>query len=174
MPRRPLQGPVGGQQTQTKTVRRRVRGELSTGDFTRGVLETVLTLLSGEMKHLEARHQGSLVKVFAPQEPAIHFELWVHHSSGRVELGLHFETRDATRNERLLEFVADELPFLKHALGESVEAEPWDKGWTRLYLTRPIDRLSVETQQVLAQQFAEFIATVEPIRQDAVAECAAD
>jgi hypothetical protein len=147
--------------------RRRLSGELSTAEFLRGVLDTVRTQLADG---LETRHQGSLIKLWR-DEPAIHFEMAVHHSRGRVELALHFETRDARRNQRLLEYIADDLPFLKEALGVGLEAEPWDKGWTRLYLTRPVDRLGTEEQVRLAAAFAEFIDVLEPIRQEAVDHC---
>src|SRR5437879_234553 len=119
---------------------RRGPGELTTGDFLRGVLEGVRARLAGELQGLVARQQGSLIKLLA-EEPPIHFELWLHRSRGRVELGLHFETRDADRNRRLLEYVADDLLFLKEALGQGLEAEPWDKGWTRLYISYPLERL---------------------------------
>jgi hypothetical protein len=137
----------------------------------RGLLEQVRTLLPEELSYLEVRHQHTLIKAFA-DEPAIHFELWLHHGSGRVELGLHFETRDAARNQRLLDYVADELPFLKHAISPAIEAEPWDKGWTRLYLTRPLARLDPAEQSELALSFATFISVLEPIRQEAVASLA--
>jgi hypothetical protein len=107
--------------------RRRRPVGLPTADFLRGVLDGVRARLSDDLRDMQARQQGSLIKFFA-EEPAIHFELWLHPSRGRVELGLHFETRDADRNHRLLEFVADDLLFLKEVLGKSLEAEPWDKG----------------------------------------------
>jgi hypothetical protein len=86
----------------------------------------------------------------------------------RAELGLHFETRDPRRNQRLLEYVADELPFLKEVLGTGLEAEPWDKGWTRVYLTRPLTRLDPDEQADLATVFAELIETLEPLRREAI------
>jgi hypothetical protein len=118
------------------SVHRRQPGELSTAEFLRGMLDAARAHLPADLQGLQARQFGSLVKLF-DQDPGIHFELWLHHGRGRVELGLHFETRDPVRNQRLLEDMTDELPFLKHVLGESIEAEPWDKGWTRVYLTKP-------------------------------------
>ena len=141
-------------------------------DFLRGVLEATRAALPADLGPLEARQQGSLIKLFA-DEPAIHFELWLHRSRGRVELGLHFETRDARRNRRLLEYVADELPFLKEAVGQGIEAEPWDKGWTRVYLTQALDRLGPEEQAGLASRFATLIEALEPIRRDAIQAVAA-
>ena len=136
-------------------------------EFLRGVLEAVRMRLPDELRDLQARHQGSLVKLFA-NEPAIHYELWLHRGRGRGELGLHFETRDAQRNQRLLEYVAEDLLFLKEALGQGLEAEPWDKGWARLYTSYPLARLDAVEQAHVAEAFAKFIETLEPIRREAV------
>jgi hypothetical protein len=134
------------------------------------VLEDVQARLPEDLQRLQVRQRGSLIKLFA-EEPSIHFELWVHRSRGRVELGLHFETRDAARNRRLLDYVSDDLMFLKEALGQGLEPEPWDKGWTRLYLSYPLQRLDPDEQARLAAAFARFIETLEPMRREAVAAC---
>lgn len=136
--------------------------------FLRGLLDMTSAQLPEELGTFQTRQGGALVKVFA-EEPAIHFELWLHRGRGRVELGLHFETRDPDRNRRLLEFMVDELAFLKATLSETLEAEPWDKGWTRVYLTRPIERLDREAQANLAATFATFIGILEPLRREAMA-----
>ena len=142
-------------------------GVLSATDFLRGVLEAVRQRLPAEFRDLDARHQGALIKLFG-DEPAIHYEMWLHRSRGRVELGLHFETRNPDRNRALLEFVADDLLFLKETLGQGLEAEPWDKGWTRLYISYPLARLDVAEQERLTAAFATFIETLEPIRREAL------
>lgn len=135
--------------------------------FLSGVLEAVRVRLTDELGEFEARQQGSLIKLFA-DEPSIHYELWLHRNRGRGELGLHFETRDADRNLRLLEYVAEDLLFLKEALGHGLEAEPWDKGWARLYTSYPLERLDVAEQARFADAFATFIETLEPIRREAL------
>ena len=160
-------GPSVNAARRARPIRRRLPGELSTADFLRAVLETTRARLPGELQSLQARHQGSLIKLFG-DEPEIHFELWLHFARGRAELALHFETRDPDRNRRLLEYVADELPFLKEAIGPGIEAEPWDKGWTRVYLTRPVERLGAAECEQLAVTFAEFVAILDPIRREAV------
>jgi hypothetical protein len=137
-------------------------------DFLSGVLQAVRLRLPHELGEFQTRHQGPLIKLFA-DDPAIHYELWLHRNRGRAELGLHFETRDADRNRRLLEYVADDLPFLKEALGQSLEAEPWDKGWARLYISYPLSRLERADQERLAEALATFVETLEPIRREAVA-----
>src|SRR5207247_10715743 len=112
---------VGPRQRQ-RPVRRRLRGVCTT-DLLRGLLEATCTRFPTELRALKARQQGSLVKLFA-DGPEIHFELWLHRGRGRAEFGLHFETPDPPRNQRLLEYVADDLPFLKTVLGIGLEGEP--------------------------------------------------
>jgi hypothetical protein len=153
---------------QPRSTRRRLGGALSTSDFLNGVLELTRARLSSELQRLETRQQGALIKLY-DADPAVHFELWLHHNRARAEIGLHFETRNADRNRRLLDYVGEELMFIKATLGAGVEAEPWDKGWTRLYMTRPIGRLGPDEQTVLAAIFAEFIETLDPLRREAVA-----
>lgn len=157
---------VGPRQRQ-RPVRRRLPGELRTTDFLRGLLEATCTRLPTELRALQARQEGSLVKLFA-DDPEIHFELWLHRGRERAELGLHFETPDPPRNQRLLEYVADDLPFLKTVLGNGLEAEPWDKGWTRVYLTLPLTRLDSSAQTDLALAFCELIETLDPFRREAI------
>ena len=146
---------------------RRAPGELPTAEFLRGLLDATRARLPAELQPFRARQQPALVKAFYG-DPAIHFEVWLHRARGRVEVGLHFETRDAARNARMLEYVADELVFLKAALGEGLEAEPWDKGWTRLYQVLPLEPLLSDFRARLAEHFARFIETLEPVRQAAV------
>ncbi len=113
------------------------------------------------------RQQWSLAKLWY-DDPALHFEVWLHRARARVEVGLHFETRDAARNRRMLDAIAEELLFIKAALSDGVEAEPWDKGWTRVYHTLPLEPLLPDFQARLAEHFALFVETLEPLRRDAV------
>lgn len=149
---------------------RRYPGELSTSEFLRGVVAEVRKRVPLDELGLRTRQEGTLVKFFA-DEPAIHFELWLHRGRARAELALHFETRDAERNQRLLDYVSDELPLLKELIGQGLEPELWDKGWTRLYIIRPLERLGAEEQAKLGDAFATFIETLEPIRREAVEAC---
>lgn len=151
-------------------VRRGTAGELNTKDFLSKVLELVRGRLPAELQTLQSQHVGWQIKLWA-DEPLIHFELWPHRARGRVELGLHFETRNAARNSCLLSYVADELLFLKEALGQGLEAEPWDKGWTRLYITHPLDRFGPDEVARISGAFALFVETLEPIRREAVEAC---
>lgn len=150
--------------------RRRNPGGLNTRDFLAQVFDRVQTRLPPELQTLHVENLGWQMKLWA-DEPLIHFELWPHRSRDRVELGLHFETRNAARNACLLDYVEGELLFLKEALGQGLEAEPWDKGWTRLYITYPLERLGPDGVALISDAFATFVEALEPIRREAVEAC---
>ena len=152
----------------TPAPRRRTAGELTSRAFLTGMLEQSRVLLPEELRDFHWRHQGSLVKVFY-DDPALHFETWLHRRTAKVELGLHFESRDRQINAQLLDYFTDEMPFLKSALSERIEAETWDRGWTRVYHTVPFESLLEGFQRALAGLFASTIELLEPMRRDAVA-----
>ena len=146
---------------------RRAPGELTHRAFLAGMLDRARDLLPDDLRNFESRAQSSLVKAFY-DDPAIHYEAWLHRRTARVEVGLHFETRDSARNARLLDACAEDLPFLKLALSDRLEAERWDRGWTRLYLTVPFEPLLPPFQAALADQYARTIELLEPLRREAV------
>jgi hypothetical protein len=52
---------------------------------------------------------------------------------------------------------------IKVELGESVEAEMWDRGWTKIYEVVPEAKLTPEYQAQVAARLAEFIVCLHPI-----------
>ena len=52
---------------------------------------------------------------------------------------------------------------IKAELGESVEAEMWDRGWTKIYEVVPEAKLTPEYQAQVAARVAEFIVCLHPI-----------
>jgi hypothetical protein len=108
--------------------------------------------------------QGSLAQVHFG-EPRIHYEVWFHWRTGRVELGLHFE-RDERTNEQLFDLYDRHIVELKATLGESIELERWDKGWTRIYETWPCERVDRTFRSHLLDRLAAIIAALEPIRNE--------
>jgi hypothetical protein len=136
-------------------------------DFLAGTLAAARSLLPGELRDFQERYRGPLAQAYY-DDPDQHFEVWLRRSAGRVELGLHFESRDRASNNRMLERFADELAWIKAELGERTEAEPWDRGWTRVHQTLPLpEPLSSEIQGDLARRLARMIELLEPLRRDA-------
>jgi len=126
--------------------------------------------LPADLRDFTYKTHGSLAQLhFA--DPRIHYEVWFHWRTGRVELGLHFE-RDEKTNERLFEAFDRHIVELKATLGQSVDLERWDKGWSRVYETWPCDRPDRAFREHIFERLAAIIATLEPIcaeaRQDAL------
>ena len=138
----------------------------STGAFLEQLARLVRERLPAELADFETRPGPALVKLFYG-DPAVHYEAWLHRSRGRLELGLHFERRDAAANARDLARLSADLLLVKAAVSEAVEAEPWDKGWTRIYEVVPLEPLSPEYAERIADRWARLIAILEPLRRAA-------
>jgi len=109
--------------------------------------------------------RSRLLKLWSGPEDTIHYEIWVHDGRQLLELGLHCEAEPA-RNARIRQGLADYLFDLKAALGNGVELEEWDRGWTRLYETHPLFPLDEPRLEEIAQRTGVFVATVEPLYQE--------
>jgi hypothetical protein len=101
-------------------------------------------------------------------EASLHYE--VGHVSQRPgqriqgwELGFHFEARDHDLNRYLLDGFRRHLFEIKSTLGESIEAEMWDRGWTKIYEVYPEEPLTVEYRQRVAGRLAAIITCLHPI-----------
>ena len=96
-------------------------------------------------------------------EPRLHYE--VSRSKGRegLELGFHCESRDKALNRLLLFGFRQHLFEIKDVLGESLEVEMWDRGWTKIYDVYPIADYTADYQRAVGQRMAEIIACLHPI-----------
>jgi len=104
---------------------------------------------------------------FYYDDPRMHYEVWnLGLRRGRLEIGLHFESRERELNARLLEGMLAHLFEIKAELGPSFEAEPWDKGWTKVYETIGLEPFSAEYLERVAVRTAQVIGVLEPIRRD--------
>ncbi|HRN67054.1 MAG TPA: hypothetical protein PK205_00125 [Promineifilum sp.] len=101
-------------------------------------------------------------------EPALHYEVsYVGQRLGRLitgwELGFHCEARDHHLNRLLLDGFSHHLFEIKATLGEHVEAEMWDRGWTKIYEVYPDAPLTQAYRADVATRLAEFITCIHPI-----------
>lgn len=101
-------------------------------------------------------------------EPALHYEVsYVGQRLGRLitgwEIGFHCEARDHHLNRLLLDGFSHHLFEIKATLGEHVEAEMWDRGWTKIYEVYPGAPLTQAYRADVAARLAEFMACIHPI-----------
>lgn len=101
-------------------------------------------------------------------EPSLHYE--VGHVPPRVgskahgyELGFHFEARDHALNRYLLDGFRRHLFEIKATLGESMEAEMWDRGWTKIYEVYPEEPLTEAYREKVARRLAAIMTCLHPI-----------
>ena len=77
--------------------------------------------------------------------------------------GFHCETRDRRPNRFLQAGIRRNLFEIEAELGENVEAEMWDRGWTKIYEILPEAELTPEYQAEVGGRLAQFIVCLHPI-----------
>ena len=97
-------------------------------------------------------------------DPLLHYDVvTLGQRRGVLEIGLHFESRDSAVNARLLEGFLRHLFEIKVELGDSFEAEMWDKGWTKVYETIPFETFDEVYVERVARRLAQVIVALQPI-----------
>ena len=86
----------------------------------------------------------------------------------RLEIGLHFESKDPADNRELLAEFQVYLLEIKAELGDSVEAELWDRGWTKVYDTLPLAPYEPAYLDTVARRLAEIARVLQPIYRQAL------
>jgi hypothetical protein len=120
-------------------------------------------------KHLQGFKVATrswLVQIFYT-DAQIHYEVvTLGVKRGELELGLHFESRNAALNERLLDGMARYLIEIKAELGNGFEAEMWDRGWTKVYETIPMETFDEAYVDRVAARLAQVIVVMQPILEE--------
>lgn len=135
--------------------------------FVNTLPDHVRPLLPPPLRGFQVRRPWSLLQLHYG-EPSLHYEV------GRVspdairrvagwELGFHCEARDHDLNRLLLDGFRRHLFEIKATLGERIEAEMWDKGWTKIYEVYPEAPLTEAYRAEVAERLAAFIACLHPI-----------
>jgi hypothetical protein len=80
-----------------------------------------------------------------------------------LELGFHCEAKDTNLNRYLLNGFRRHLFEIKDVLGPTIEAEMWDKGWTKIYEVFPEEQYTEVYQSAVGDRLAEIIICLHPI-----------
>ena len=125
-------------------------------EATRGHLPT-------KLRQFRSAHRSWLCQLYY-RDPNLHYEVWnMGEARGRLELGLHFESRDRDRNAELLAGFSRRMVEVKATLGPQWEAEAWDKGWSKVYETLPHEPFSTQTLAAVAAWLAGAMMVLQPI-----------
>jgi len=97
-------------------------------------------------------------------DPHVHYEVvTLGIKRGQLEIGLHFESRNSATNEQLLDGFMQHLFEIKAELGDGFEAEMWDRGWTKVYETIPMETFDDAYVVRVAARLAQVIVVMQPI-----------
>ena len=120
-------------------------------------------MLLGSLQNIKVRQPYRWLIQLNYGEPSLHYEVSGAKYRPGWELGFHFEARDQRLNRFLLDGFRRHLFEIKAELGESVEAEMWDRGWTKIYEVVPEAKLTPEYQAEVGARLAQFIICLNPI-----------
>jgi hypothetical protein len=139
---------------------------MKNAEFMRALPGTLRPKLHKRWQDFEAAGRPWLVQIYY-DDPRLHYEVWsLGEHSGRLELGLHFESQKPELNALLLNGMLARLIEIKAELGPSFEAEPWDKGWAKVYETIPLEPFSADYLDRVAARLARIISVLEPMLRD--------
>jgi hypothetical protein len=134
-------------------------------DFVKTVPQIAKEHLPKDLRNFRVFLMPWLSQVYY-DDKRLHYELAKlppRYGENRLELGLHFESRDKAVNESLLHGFDKHLFEVRDALGEHWYAEQWDRGWTKIYTAFDFQVMDDELQQETAEQLAKTITIMEPI-----------
>lgn len=119
------------------------------------------------LRKFKAQTRAWLAQLYY-RDPRLHYEAWnLGRHRGLLELGLHFESKDRLVNQRYLAAFQRCMFEVKTRLGRDWEAEPWDKGWTKVYTVLELDGFSQDFLDTVARRLAQAIVVLQPIFEEA-------
>jgi hypothetical protein len=132
-------------------------------EFMRALPAATRAKLPKKLQAFETNTRPWLVQ-FYYSDPLLHYEVvTLGERRGKLEIGLHFESRDPDINARLLDDFMQHLFEIKAELGDHVEAEMWDKGWTKVYETIPLEAFNEDYVKRVADRLAKMMIVLQPI-----------
>ncbi|MCA9995489.1 MAG: hypothetical protein KDE56_07075 [Anaerolineales bacterium] len=136
---------------------------LSQTNFLKTLPDLVLARLPEPLRGIKVNQPYRWLIQFHYGEPRLHYEVSHAYRHNGWELGFHCEANDKHLNMLLLRGFRRHLFEIKDLLGEQLEAEMWDRGWTKIYEVVPERPLTTDYQAELGQRMAQIIIHLHPI-----------
>ncbi len=136
---------------------------LSQSRFLKTLPELVVAPLPQNLQGIQVKQPWRWLVQFHYGEPRLHYEVSRPRGIEGWELGLHCEAKDKDLNRYLLDGFRRHLFEIKDVLGPTIEAEMWDKGWTKIYEVYPAQDLTEAYQEAVGGRLAEIITCLHPI-----------
>lgn len=135
-------------------------------EFIRTMPSAVLPHLPDHLSGIQPHQPFRWIMQFHFGERRLHYEIGRVAYSKDLELAYHFESKDKDLNRYLLTGFRRHLFEIRDTLGPQVQAEMWDRGWSKVYERVPAAELSADYQQSLGIRLAELITCLQPIFAD--------
>ena len=139
---------------------------LSQKKFLQTLPDVVVPLLPTSLQGIHVQRPWRWLVQFHYGETRLHYEVSRVRGGRGWELGFHCEARDKQLNRILLDGFRRHLFEIKDTLGESIEAEMWDRGWTKIYEVYPDGELTTAYQQQMGKRLADIITCLHPFYVD--------
>lgn len=139
---------------------------LSRTKFLKTLPELVVACLPEPLRGIKVRQPYRWLVQFHYGEPRLHYEVSTAKHRPGWEIGFHCEARDKRLNRFLLTGFRRHLFEIKDRLGPQIEAEMWDRGWTKIYEVYPDGELTEAYQVAVSRRLAEIIVCLHPIYVD--------
>jgi hypothetical protein len=136
---------------------------LSLNEFLRTLPGVTIPHLPPDLRGIQVRQPWRWLLQLHYGDPSLHFEVSHISRLNGWELGFHCESRDHELNLSLIRGFQSHLAEIKDTLGEQIEAEMWDKGWTKIYEVYPSRTTTTEYQAAVGRRLAQIIACLQPI-----------
>jgi hypothetical protein len=132
-------------------------------EFMRAIPPATRAQLPRKWQNFKTNVRPWLVQLFYA-DSLLHYEVvTLGERHGVLEIGLHFESRNPAVNAQLLDGFMRHLFEIKADLGDGFEAEMWDKGWTKVYETIPLEAFDAAYVDRVAARLAQIIVVMQPI-----------
>ena len=101
---------------------------------------------------------------FYVDDPRYHYEVSrvAPRLGDRLELGLHFESKNPVDNQRCWPASIRVWSKIKDSLGDGVVAELWDRGWAKVYEIVPLEPYGESYLQAVAARMAGMVRVLHP------------
>jgi hypothetical protein len=136
---------------------------LSRNKFLQTMPDAVIPRLPAPLQGIQPRQPWRWLVQFHYGEPRLHYEVSRAPKHHGWELGFHCEARDKNLNRVLLNGFRHNLFEIKDELGAGIEAEMWDRGWTKIYEVVPEEPLTADFQTRIGRRLADIIICLHPI-----------
>lgn len=140
--------------------------QLSNSKFLKTLPDVVLPSLPEALQNIKVRQPYRWLVQFHYGEPWLHYEVSRALRRNGWELGFHCEARDKRLNRFLLDGFRRNLFEIKDILGEKIEAEMWDRGWTKIYEVYPEEALTSDYQRRVGARLGKIICCLHPFYVD--------